>query len=173
MEKNNADIQRFLDKVYEETSNSGETCDLITFNEFWDRQYGAAETNFDRRSFLNDISVLAASNQISYYQELTSYKRGIAPVVFFFKKIIRKICAFLFLPVVAAQNSVNMSFSRVALHIRNYVNREELLKMQFQKKEMELSGRIEIQQKEIIALNERIDELSGKRENLISGGDNK
>ena len=31
----------------------------------------------------------------------------------------------------------------------------------------------EIQQKEIIALNERIDELSGKLENLISGGDNK
>ena len=117
--------------------------------------------------------MLAASNQISYYQELTSYKRGIAPVVFFFKKIIRKICAFLFLPVVAAQNSVNMSFSRVALHIRNYVNREELLKMQFQKKEMELSGRIEMQQKEIIALNERINELSGKLENLISGGDNK
>ena len=45
--------------------------------------------------------------------------------------------------------------------------------MQFQKKEMELSGRIEIQQKEIIALNERINELSGKLENLISGGDNK
>lgn len=173
MEKNNADIQRFLDNAYEETLNSGKTCDVITFNEFWDKKYGAAETNFDRRSFLNDISVLAASNQVSYYQELTSYKQGIAPVVFFFKRIIRKICAFLFLPVVAAQNAVNMSVSRIALHIRSYVNREELFKMQFQKKEMELSGRIEMQQKEIIALNERINELSGKLENLISGGDNK
>lgn len=171
--KNNADIQRFLDEAYAQTAKSGETCDLVTFNDFWDKKYGADERSFDKRSFLNDVSVLLASNQITYYQELTSYKKGIAPVVFFFKKIIRKLCAFLFLPIVAAQNAVNMSFARLAIHIRSYVNREETMKLQLQKREKDLENQIIMQQKQIAELSRTVNMLTEKIDALISGGNNK
>lgn len=171
--KNNADIQRFLDEAHEQTAKSGETCNLVTFNDFWDKKYGADELSFDKRSFLNDVSVLLASNQITYYQELTSYKKGIAPVVYFFKRIIRKICAFLFLPLVAAQNAVNMSVARVAIHIRSYVNREETLKLQLQKREKELETQIVMQQKQIAELTRTVNQLTERIDGLASGGDNK
>ncbi len=173
MIKNNAGIQSFLDDVHRKTEESGKKCELLTFSDFWDRKYGADLSDFDRRSFLNDVSTLQVSNQISYYQELTSYKKGIAPVVFFFKKIIRKLVAFLFLPLVASQNSVNMAFARFSAHVRNYINREEGAKLRIRMREKELESRIELQKKQIDELTGRVNELSEKLNSLMAGGDNR
>lgn len=172
MNKNNACIQQFLNEVHEETEKSGEQCSLLTFNEFWDRKYGADESDFNKRSFLNDVSSLMASNQVTYYQELTSYKKGIAPAVFFFKKVIRKLNAFLFLPLVSAQNSVNMSFARFAGHVRNYINREESLKQQLLRREKDLEAQIEMQSRKINELSRTVNELTEKINTLSSGGSN-
>lgn len=170
MVKNNDRIQQFLDSVHEETEKSGERCDLLTFNGFWDRKYGASESDFDRRAFLNDVSSLMSSNQISYYQELTSYRKGIEPVVFFFKRVIRKFNAFLFLPLVAAQNAVNTSFARFAGHVRSYINREENLKLQLLRREKELEAQVEKQDEKIKELSLTVKELSEQISRLTTGG---
>lgn len=172
MIKNKDCIQRFLDAAQEETEKSGESCTLLTFSDFWDRKYGADKSDFDKRSFLNDVGTLIAANQISYYQELTSYKKGIAPVVFFFKKIIRKINAFLFLPLVASQNTVNMSCARVSEHLRSFVNREEMVNVYRTKKEKEFAEQIENQRKMIDELTRTVNELNEKIDRLASGGSN-
>lgn len=172
MIKNQDCIQQFLDAAHEETEKSGERCSILTFNDFWDKKYGASESNFDKRSFLNDVGSLLASNQITYYQELTSYKKGAAPVVFFFKRIIRKINAFLFLPLVAAQNSVNMSVARFSGHVRNYINREENMKVILLRKEKELETQNEMLQAQIKELTRTVNELTEKVDRLASGGNN-
>ncbi len=169
MIKNNAAIQQFLDAAHEETDKSGKKCDLPSFNEFWDEKYGAAEMNFDRRAFLNDVGSIQSVNQINYYQELTSYKKGIAPVVFFFKRIIRKINAFLFLPLVAAQNTFNLSVSSFAGHVRNYINREEDTRMVFLKREKELEDRIALQDAQIRELKKTVSELRDAVDTLTGG----
>lgn len=170
MVKNNDRIQQFLDSTHEEVEKSGERCSLLTFNGFWDKKYGAAESDFDRRAFLNDVSSLMASNQISYYQEITSYRKGIAPAVFFFKRVIRKFNAFLFLPLVAAQNAINMSFARFAGHVRSYINREENLKLQILRREKELEAQIEKQDEKIKELSLTVKELSEQISRLTTGG---
>lgn len=169
MIKNNAGIQQFLDAAHEETDKSGKKCDLITFNEFWDEKYGASEKNFDRGAFLNNVGSLQSVNQITYYQELTSYKKGIAPVVFFFKRIIRKINAFLFLPLVAAQNTFNLSVSSFAGHVRNYINREEDTRMVFLKREKELEDKIALQDAQIRDLKKAVNELRETVDTLKGG----
>ncbi|MBR3025320.1 MAG: hypothetical protein IKN85_03300 [Oscillospiraceae bacterium] len=169
MIKNNAGIQQFLDAAHEETDKSGKQCDLITFNEFWDEKYGASEKNFDRGAFLNNVGSLQSVNQITYYQELTSYKKGIAPVVFFFKRIIRKINAFLFLPLVAAQNTFNLSVSSFAGHVRNYINREEDTRMVFLKREKELEDKIALQDAQIRDLKKAVNELRETVDTLKGG----
>ena len=169
MIKNNAGIQQFLDAAHEETDKSGKQCDLITFNEFWDDKYGASEKNFDRGAFLNNVGSLQSVKQITYYQELTSYKKGIAPVVFFFKRIIRKINAFLFLPLVAAQNTFNLSVSSFAGHVRNYINREEDTRMVFLKREKELEDKIALQDAQIRDLKKAVNELRETVDTLKGG----
>ena len=157
MIKNNAGIQQFLDAAHEETDKSGKQCDLITFNEFWDEKYGAAEMSFDRRAFLNDVGSIQSVNQITYYQ------------VFFFKRIIRKINAFLFLPLVAAQNTFNLSVSSFAGHVRNYINREENTRNIFLKREKELEDRIALQDVKIRELQRTVNELRDAVDTLTGG----
>ncbi|WP_044975767.1 hypothetical protein [Ruminococcus sp. HUN007] len=169
MIKNNAGIQQFLNAAHEETDKSGKKCDLLTFNNFWDEKYGASEMNFDHRAFLNDAGSIQSFNQISYYQELTSYKKGAAPVVFFFKKIIRKLNAFLFLPLVAAQNTINLSFARFSGHVRNYINREENTKSVLLKREKDMEERLYAQELKIRELSRTVEELRETVEKLSGG----
>ena len=119
---NSIEIQEFLNAVSEDVKKNDDPCDIISFSDFWDQKHCANDLEFDQRCFLGDVTQLEICNQISYYKEITSYKKRFLPVVRIFKRMIRKSVAFLFLPLVAEQNNVNANISRIMTNFRGYVN---------------------------------------------------
>lgn len=155
MSKNNPDIQKFLDAAKTEVSENAADDSIISFEEFWAEKYSANDSDFSEHAFLSDVSMLLAHNQIGYYKELSSYKKGISALVLPVKKVIRKVVAFLFLPLVAEQNEVNLSMVRIITHMRSYVN---------QSKEKE-----KLMEKQIGELTEQVAQLTARLDAMEKG----
>ena len=169
MTTNSTQVQKLLHQIKTEIEESGETCDLVSFRDFWDEKYAAKDTGFSEPAFLSDVNVLLANNQLAYYQELTSYRSGAAGVVKPVKRIIRKAVAFLFLPLVAAQNNINLAIARLFIHVRSYVNRDRSEREQLALHERELETRLAAQadlintlQAQVADLTERLDTYEKK-----------
>ncbi|HAJ96670.1 MAG TPA: hypothetical protein DCO72_02900 [Ruminococcus sp.] len=169
--QNAPEIQKFLQDAQAETKHSGEVCKLPTFQEFWEEHYSASEIPFSERQFLEDAEVMLAHNQLDYYQELTSYRSGISFIVRPVKKVIRKLNAFLFLPLVNAQNNVNLMTAKLFLHMRSYVNQDHAERKFYELRTKELEQKLDAQQEiirtlseEIAILKERLDDYEGGQE---------
>ena len=164
MSKNNPEINKFLENAKADAQQSGEICDVVAFDDFWTEKYSADDTSFNYRAFLGDAAVFTANNQISYYKELTSYKKGISVIVLPIKRVIRKLVAFLFLPLVAEQNEVNLSAARIVEHLRSYVNKDAESRNQRTKREMELDQEIRTLKEQIAELTKKVEELSENKQ---------
>lgn len=173
MSYNSPEIQKFLDSAKEEAKRSSGSAELMTFSDFWAEKYSANDLNFSKGVFLGDVAALSERSQINYYKELTSYHRGISALVVPVKRVIRKLMAFLFLPVVAEQNEVNLAVSRLFTQLRSYVNCDSAAKNERSVKELELERKVRDQQGAIEQLNAKIEELSAKLEAIEKGGDAK
>lgn len=158
MSKNNPDIQKILNDISADISEYDNDPSLVSFQDFWADKYSANDTDFRSISFLSDVSMLQAHNQVTYYKELSSYRKGISSIVLFVKKVIRKLVAFLFLPVIAEQNEINLSFMRIAQHLRKYINSRSLA----DETEQSLRDEIQQQREQIESLNRQIELLSKK-----------
>jgi len=170
MVNNSPEIQKFLDSAKDDTRKSGEVCDVVSFEEFWSDKYSADDTNYNHRAFLGDIALLLSHNQISYYKELTSYRKGFSGFVLPLKRVIRKLVAFLFLPVVAEQNEVNLSVARLFIHMRGCMNKMQNSRNDLSIKEREMAQQIRDQQNTIELLSEQLRELSKRIELMENGG---
>ncbi len=173
MNNNSPEIQKFLDSAKEEVKSSGESCNLISFGDFWAEKYSANDTNFNSKAFLGDAAALFNHNQVSYYNELTSYRKGISVIVLPIKKVIRKLVKFLFLPIIAEQNEINLSITRLFGHMKSYVNREVGVKDISSMREKELELQVIAQREMINELSAKIDQLSEKIGSLENGGSSK
>jgi hypothetical protein len=173
MNNSSLEIQKFLNSVKEDIEQSNETCDTISFVDFWNKKHDADDTNFDMRAFLSDVTLMQSSNQISYYHELTSYRRGISVIVKPIKKVIRKLVAFLFLPIVAEQNNVNASVARLAMHLRGFVNKDNSYRQYVVKHDKELEIKLRDQRLTINELTEKIQQLTERIEALENGGNDR
>ncbi len=173
MNYNHTEVQKFLDTIQKEVEQSGEQCGTVSFAEFWDSKYSANDTSFHLRAYLSDVAMLQNINQISYYRELTSYKKGPAKIVIFVKRIIRKLVAFLFLPIVESQNAVNASVSRIAIHLRAYVNRDNTYRNGLLKREKELEMQVERQRDMIHDLSMQLADMQARLDSLEKGGTGK
>ena len=169
MSKNSPEIQKFLDSAKAEAKQAGSSADLVTFEDFWAEKYSANDTDFSRGVFLGDISNLQERNQISYYKELTSYHRGVSALVFPVKKVLRKLMAFLFLPLVSEQNEVNLSVARLFQQLRSYINVDSNAREARSAREIELANKVRDQQEAINGLSEKIEELTAKIAALEGG----
>ena len=166
MNMNSTEVQELLLRIKEEQKNSGEKCDIIPFKDFWDKKYSANDTAFSEPSFLSEVGHLADNNQLTYYQELTSYRSGASGLVKPVKRVIRKVVAFLFLPLVSAQNAVNKTVANLFTNLRCYVNRERIEREQLEERVHELELRLDMQKAQIDELTRLTMELSkGKGEN--------
>ncbi len=166
--QNAPEIQKFLQDAQAETKNSGEVCKLPTFQEFWEEHYSANDIPFSERAFLEDAEIMLAHNQLDYYQELTSYRSGISFIVRPVKRVIRKLNAFLFLPLVNAQNNVNLMSAKLFLHMRSYVHQDHDERKFTEQRTRELEQKLNAQQEiirslseEIALLKERLDKYEG------------
>lgn len=162
MAANSPEVQALLHRIRTEQDASGETCEFVTFRDFWDEKYAAKDTDFSEPAFLSDVNVLLANNQLAYYLELTSYRKGASFLVMPAKRVIRKMVAFLFLPLVAAQNNINLAIARLFIHMRSYVNRDHADREQLALHARELETRIDAQNRQIDALREQIEELKAR-----------
>jgi len=165
MNQNSVFVEEFLDTVRKETETNEKYAD-IPFLDFWNEKYKANALSFDRRGFLCDVTQLNVHNQINYYQELTSYRKGLSSIVIRFKKLIRKSVAFIFLPLIAEQNAINANNMRIAVYLRGYVNSELDRADTAMKRVRELEMQTENQQKMIAELIKRVNTLSQKCENI-------
>lgn len=156
MSKNNPDIQKILDAISADLSDADNDPEIVSFYDFWADKYSANDNDFKNISFLSDVSMLLAHNQVTYYKELSSYRKGIASLVLPIKKVIRKLVAFLFLPVIAEQNEINLSMVRVATHLRRYINSKNCP----DETEQSLRNEIEQQREQIDSLNRQIELLT-------------
>lgn len=170
MTTNSPEVQKLLHQIRTETSASGETCEMVSFQEFWDEKYAAKDTGFSEPAFLSDVNILLANNQLAYYQELTSYHEGASAPVKAVKRVIRKSVAFLFLPLVAAQNNVNLAVARLFAHVRSYVNRDRSEREQLALRERELATRLDAQRETIEALQAQVAALSERLHTYEKGG---
>lgn len=170
MKKSNLEIQKFLNKVKEETKAAPQSCETITFDDFWSKKHSADDMSFDMRAFLSDITFMQQHNQVSYYQELTSFRKGISVIVKPVKKVIRKLVAFLFLPIINDQNTVNAATARLAMHMRGYVNKDNSYRELLMKRDREMEMKIKEQKLLIGELMEKVEELSEKVNALENGG---
>lgn len=170
MKKSNLEIQKFLDKVKDEVKALPQTCDTVTFEDFWNKKHSADDMAFDNRAFLSDIVFIQHHNQISYYQELTSYRKGISVIVKPIKKVIRKLVAFLFLPIIREQNTINAANARLAMHMRGYVNKDNSYRELLIKRDREMEMKLKEQKRVINELLEKVNELNDKVNALENGG---
>lgn len=172
MKKSNLEIQKFLDRVKDEIKASPQTCETVTFEDFWNKKHSADDMAFDMRAFLSDIVFMQHNNQISYYKELTSYRKGISVIVKPIKKVIRKMVAFLFLPIIREQNTVNAANARLAMHMRGYVNKDNSYRELLVKRDREMEMKLKAQKVVINELLEKVDELTDRINALEDGGKN-
>ncbi len=170
MNNNNPEIQKFLESVQAEVKQSGQQCETIVFTDFWDKKYSANNTSFDVRAFLSDVTMLQNNNQILYYQELTSYNKGLSFIVKFVKRVIRKLVAFLFIPIVNSQNEVNANVARISHHLRAYVNKDRKYVNSFVKREKELEQKVEMQNEMINELSAQLEQMKARLDSLENGG---
>lgn len=170
MNKNSPAVQALLAEIKEDTKKSGEQCEIISFDEFWTDKYSADDTNFSITSFLGELSMLLVHNQVSYYKDLTSYRKGLSRLVFPVKRLIRKLVAFLFLPVVAEQNEINLNVARLFMNLRAYVNKGYNSKAELSIKEKEMEQQLRSQRDMINDMSLQINELTKKIEALEKGG---
>ncbi|MBQ8962000.1 MAG: hypothetical protein IJ071_12445 [Ruminococcus sp.] len=171
MSYNSPEIQKFLDQAKEEAKRSASSTELIPFSDFWAEKYSANDVNFSKGAFLGDVAALTERDQVNYYKELTSYHKGISALVLPVKRVIRKLMAFLFLPVVAEQNEINLAVSRLFTQVRSYVNSDSAAKNERSVKELELERKVRDQQGAINELTAKIEELSAKISAIEKGGD--
>lgn len=169
MTNNSTQVQEMLHQIKTEIEASGETCDLVSFRDFWEEKYAAKDTGFYESAFLGDVNVLLANNQLSYYQELTSYRSGASALVKPVKRLIRKAVAFLFLPLVAAQNNINLAIARLFIHMRSYVNRDRSEREQLVLRDRELELQLSEQKALISALQAQVEELSARLDTYEKG----
>ena len=87
------------------------------------------------------------------------------------KKVIRKISAFLFLPLVAEQNEVNLSVARLFMHMRSYVNRNNSARADLSVREKEMEQQLRSQRDMINDLSMQVNELKARLSALENGGD--
>ena len=118
---------------------------------------------------MGDISNLQERNQISYYKELTSFHRGVSALVFPVKKVLRKLMAFLFLPLVSEQNEINLSVASLFEQLRSYINIDSNAREARSFREIELENKVREQQEAICVLSDRIEELTDRLAALEGG----
>ena len=160
MAVNSPMVQDLLHRIRSEQTASGETCELVSFQDFWDTKYAAKDTDFSEPAFLSDVQLLLANNQLAYYQPLTSYHEGASGLVKPAKRAIRKGVAFLFLPLVAAQNNINLAIARLFIHVRCYVNRDKSERDRLALHARELETRLDVQRQQIEALDAQVKALT-------------
>lgn len=162
MVKNSPEIQKFLDSVKNDTAKNGKECSLISFGDFWEKKYSANDTNFNLKAFLGDVNNILSHNQLVYFSELTCYRKKIARIVLPAKKVIRKMVAFIFLPIIAEQNEINLNTARLFEQLRAYVNCENSGRKMTDLRTKELENMIRSQRIEIDELKKLVEELSSK-----------
>ncbi len=159
MAVNSPEVQALLHRIKTEQEASGEVSDIPSFQEFWDAKYAAKDQDFCEPAFLSDVNVLLANNQLAYYLDLTSYHEGASGIVKPVKRVIRKAVAFLFLPLVAAQNNINLAIARLFIHVRSYVGRDKSERDRLALRSHELEVRIDTQRAMIEELQAQVQEL--------------
>lgn len=160
MAVNSPEVQALLHRIRTEQAASGEENDIVSFQDFWDAKYAAKDTDFSEPAFLSDVNLLLANNQLAYYLDLTSYRKGASGIVKPVKRVIRKSVAFLFLPLVAAQNNINLAIARLFIHMRSYVNRDKADREHLILRDHELEQRLDTQRAMIEELQEQVRMLS-------------
>ncbi len=123
---NNTDLVRnVLQGINADIADNKPSCNIISFEDYWLKKHHASDADFDKISFINDLSMLENSNRINYYGELSSYKPGFSSVVIFIKRCIRKLMKFLIYPMVEQQNIINAENTRLGQHMRSFINYQE------------------------------------------------
>ena len=137
MAVNSPEVQELLRRIKTEQEASGEQNDVLSFQDFWDAKYA----------------------QLAYYLDLTSYHEGASGIVKPIKRVIRKAVAFLFLPLVAAQNNINLAIARLFIHVRSYVGRDKSERDRLALRSHELEVRLDTQRAMIEELQAQVQEL--------------
>lgn len=171
MNTNCTEIQQMLKEVERQCQASDELPVSLTFEAFRKEKYRRECGTFDRHAFLNDTAMLGERHELSYYQELTSYRKGISILVKPVKRVLRKMAAFLFLPLVKEQNTVNLAVSRIFTHVRGYINREYAVQAEFDERQQELEARLQAQNVQIEKLRAQVEALTKELDMLEHGGE--
>lgn len=126
-----------LREIREDIETAQETCDYITFDEFWLIKHGAADRNFQRMAFLGEVSSLESFHEVQYYRELTVFSGRMHKLIIAFKRVMRKLMKFQLLPMLAEQNRINANISRAMQHMRVHVNAQENYELRLHKLELQ------------------------------------
>lgn len=86
----------------------------ISFEAFWNAKYHADDRTFCVDAMLSEVRTMREHGQYAYGQPLTSYRKIFSIPVKCCKKILRKMLAFLFLPLVGEQTRINAQMERLS-----------------------------------------------------------
>ena len=164
---NAPEIQKFLRDALHETKNS--VVVFANISKILGRTLFRKKEPFSERAFLEDTEIMLSHHQLDYYQELTSYRSGLSFIVRPIKKIIRKLNAFLFLPLVYAQNNTNLMTAKLFLHLRNYVGEDYQGRRFTEQRTRELELKLDTQQQIIRELSEEVRMLKERLDNYEGG----
>lgn len=118
-------VMNVLQDINADIAENKPSCKIMSFEDYWLRKHHASDADFDKISFINDLTMLENTEKPNYYSELSSYKPGLSAIVIFVKKCIRKLLKFLIYPMVQQQNIINSQNIRLGQHIRAFINYQE------------------------------------------------
>lgn len=109
---------------------------------------GGTEIPFDMKDYKDELKEMDESRTIIAYRDLSSTRKGIGPIITFFKKIMRKLVCFYVEPLVDDQNRFNeLTTITMAQTVRRFNDDD---------------GRVEELEKKIYKCERRIRELEAK-----------
>lgn len=165
---NTSFVQNVLQDINADIAENKPNCRIMSFEDYWLKKHHASDADFDKISFINDLTMLENSNKINYYAELSSYKPGLSSIVIAIKKCIRKLMTFLIYPMVEQQNIINAQNTRLGQHMRAFINFQE----DKSKTVAILSNKIITNQFNIETINERLSYMNEEIKTLREENNN-
>lgn len=118
MEKIN--VEEIMAEIRAEIREKGYADNEIPFSDI-ECLVGGTDVPFDKKDFKDDIGLMDESRTIFAYRDLTSTRKGVGPIITFFKKVLRKMVAFYVEPIVDDQNRFNELTTRtIAQTVRRF-----------------------------------------------------
>lgn len=87
------DVKKITEEIKEDLVAKGVKNDIPSFEELFSRG-SAAFPRTNSAALARELEYLK-KHEIHYYRDITSFHKGIAPIVIFVKRVIRKLCRFL------------------------------------------------------------------------------